>query len=169
MKKVKATKELCMELVKRLGADYRINDEGREMRLYHKTAKRGHLCFATYLADPVDTAHAITAVLAAIKAGGVEPTKDVVTDCFNCYSMAVSHYVYGSPATPATEVLKSDLKWRTNGGRGYFEDYNISRKMKVILLNRCRKAFAEVKYGVGTDNEGNSYNSCRFKDYVAVA
>ena len=169
MKKVKATKELCKELTEKLGCDFYISDEGSSLRLYHKSAKRGHLCFATYLSDPVGMAHAISAVLAALKVGGMKPTKETINDCFNCYSMAVSHYVYGSPSTPATQVLASDKKWHTNCGRGYFDDYKITRKMKVVILNRCRKSFASISYGVGTDCEGCSYNSCRFRDYVNVA
>ena len=169
MKKVKITKELCKELTKELGNGYCIDDEGREMRLYHRSAKRNGLCFATYLADATETAHAIEAVIAAHKKMGVEMTKETIQECFSCFGMAVSHYVYGSPSVSAAKVLADDKKAKLAMGRGYFEGYNIPHGMKIVILNRCRKAFAEIKSGVWTDCEGGSYNSCKFCDFLKVA
>ena len=170
MKNVKATKDLCRELTRQLGNDFCIEDEGREMRVYHKSAKRRGMCCASYLADHVETAHALAAVLAAHKAANVPLTKDSIKEALDCFSMAVSHYVYGSPSEPASEVLAHDARAKlAMGGRGYFEAYDIPRKMKVVLLNRCRKGFASISRGVGTDSEGCVYNSCRFSEIVKVA
>ena len=101
---------------------------------------------------------------------GVETTKSTIEESFSCFRMAVSHYAYGSPSVSAAKVLMEDKRAKlAMGGCGYFEGYNIPHGMKIVLLNRCRKAFAEIKRDVGTDREGVSYNSCTFCDFLKVA
>lgn len=170
MSNEKSTKALCRDLASKLGNGYQIEDEGREMRLYHRSGKRRGMCCATYLSEPAEMAHAIAAVLAAHKAARKPLTKETISASFDCFSMAMSHYAYGDPSRPAEYVLKRDAESKlAMGGRGYFEGYNITHKMKVVLLDRCRHSIAEVRWGVSTDGEGCSYNSVTIKDPAAVA
>lgn len=169
MKTEKATKELCRRLTREIGNGYLINDEGREVRVYHRSGKRRGMCCATYLGSPEETAHALAATIAAHKAARKPMTKESVRESLECFHMALSHYVYGDPSVPGAEALKRDAESGLNGGRGYFADYDIPRRMKVILLDRCRKAIASVRYGVGTDSEGGYYNSCTVSDTVRIA
>lgn len=164
------TKDLCRDLASKLGNGYEIADEGYEMRVFNRTGRRRKIYCGGYRAKPAELAHAIAAVLAAHKAARKPLTIATIADSFDCFSMAMSHYAYGDPSSPAEYVLKRDAETKlAMGGRGYFEAYEITQKMKVVILDRCRHSIADVRLGVSTDSEGCSYNSVTIKDPAAVA
>lgn len=170
MENEKATKDLCRDIASKLGNGYEIDEVGYDMRIFNTAKKRRGMCCGIYTARPVEMAHAIAAVLAAHKAARKPLTKESIKECFDCFSMAMSHYAYGDPSRPAEYVLKRDAETKlAMGGRGYFEAYNITHKMKVVILDSCRHSIAEVHWGVSTDGDGCSYNSVTIKDPAAVA
>lgn len=94
-----------------------------------------------------------------LHAHGIKFSFDTLETIAHVWSMGESKIAYGSRGMSGKTMIESEKK----SYRDYFADYNIPDEIKATILDCLQESIADVKYGVGSDSEGNSYNGLTHK------
>ena len=94
-----------------------------------------------------------------LKTKGIKFNFDTLQEIEKVWSMGESKIAYGARGMSGKAMIESEKK----SYRDYFADYKLPDEIKATILDCLQESIAGVKYGVGSDNEGNSYNGLTHK------
>lgn len=89
-----------------------------------------------------------------LHAQGIKFNFDTLETIAHVWKMGESKIAYGARGMSGNAMIESEKR----SYKDYFAAYNLPDEIKATILDCLQESIDDVKYGVGSDSEGNSYN-----------